>query len=771
MSDVLQRAKNRIRKELEATVKAVVTEDAAGKISREVNQAVCNAIEAIFIHGLKDAFFLKGSRYSKYPEPNFWPFVSKFTHRSIQSQISSQNQIKNEIGKGRTWIRIVLNDGALEHYVSMITKDTQQLQQFYNDSAFLRDGDKVETLIGYLKALAKVSLNAPTNSTFLNTWTPTPLVLAGLVQEKSVKVSNLMSPKKDVEAGNPVLNLLSPKTLSLKGSRSSLQSKEDDERSSVYSHPSIVDNELDTPTTSEVSTEVIVQRSKGRRRYMSHSSSEGQSLYSLSNSSSMQKLTDEQEEKETVMPAVYVQSKIDSKDGDSLQLGAVDKQHDVKQLEATTSGKFVPTLKEDDDRATIGDGMAVQQSQEHPSLSFDIAASSMKEFINDLEPEVQLKKSQELIETNFGDDPSPYDDSVDEKSLKLEANEETSPNEVYVPVNCGNSLVGKGWQISESSMSSAASSLNGSEHLIPFGEAMREVMHHQESIESKSDLDERSSEMFEKEEPVIIEAGELPDLAETNELSREKELYHTLITIPIEKGLDSQGFRCPNCRRSIGASFGTYRLCNFDGLHYCEHCFKRFVECPIPARIMFNWDHRPRAITRTAFETLQGVYEKPLFQVNEINRLLYTQAEDLDKIRRLREKLSLVSMYLLSCKQSVAEDLKRRLWPNDYLHTDIHLYSIKDLENIPTGVLERRLNTVINFAVEHVASCVLCIQKGFICEICNSRKVIYSFQTETTFRCKKCFSVYHKTCMEGKECPRCLRQKKNEQRLRQMESF
>lgn len=56
--------------------------------------------------------------------------------------------------------------------------------QFYCESAFLRDVDKVETLNGYLKALAKIPLNAPTNSTFLNNWTPSPLILAGLTKGK-----------------------------------------------------------------------------------------------------------------------------------------------------------------------------------------------------------------------------------------------------------------------------------------------------------------------------------------------------------------------------------------------------------------------------------------------------------------------------------------------------------------------------------------------------------------------------------------------------------
>lgn len=51
-----------------------------------------------------------------------------------------------------------------------------------------------------------------------------------------------------------------------------------------------------------------------------------------------------------------------------------------------------------------------------------------------------------------------------------------------------------------------------------------------------------------------------------------------------------------------------------------------------------------------------------------------------------------------------------------------------------TGAMERRLNTVIDFAIDHVLSCVLCIQKGFVCELCNSRQVIYPFQVETTHR-------------------------------------
>jgi hypothetical protein len=94
----------------------------------DVIQAICSVVEAVFIHGLKDAFFLKGSRYSKYPEPNFWPFISKFTPSYIKKQTHSLNQIKNEIGKARAFLRIVLNEGCLDQYVHIMSKDTGQLK-------------------------------------------------------------------------------------------------------------------------------------------------------------------------------------------------------------------------------------------------------------------------------------------------------------------------------------------------------------------------------------------------------------------------------------------------------------------------------------------------------------------------------------------------------------------------------------------------------------------------------------------------------------------
>lgn len=84
-----------------------------------------------------DAFFLKGSRYSKYPEPNFWPLIDKFTHGSIKKQINAFAQIKTPVGKSRAWLRVVLNEGALEHYIQMISRDDNQLRHAFIHQCFV----------------------------------------------------------------------------------------------------------------------------------------------------------------------------------------------------------------------------------------------------------------------------------------------------------------------------------------------------------------------------------------------------------------------------------------------------------------------------------------------------------------------------------------------------------------------------------------------------------------------------------------------------------
>ncbi|VDN22780.1 unnamed protein product, partial [Gongylonema pulchrum] len=173
--------KANLTNEFANVIKNAVSEYPSGAaLSHESTQTLCNVLEAVFIHGLRKAFFEKKPKGTKYPEPNFWPFVCKYTHRAVLDQIAASGQIKTEIGKSRAWLRILLNENTMENYLNLLSRNTVALSKFYEKWAFLRDSERVNVLLGYTKSMSRLLLNASVNSCFLNIWTPTPLILAGL---------------------------------------------------------------------------------------------------------------------------------------------------------------------------------------------------------------------------------------------------------------------------------------------------------------------------------------------------------------------------------------------------------------------------------------------------------------------------------------------------------------------------------------------------------------------------------------------------------------
>jgi hypothetical protein len=101
----------------------------------------------------------------------------------------------------QAWIRIVLNETSLEHYFIAFRREPDTLRSpfsplfdppspcriFYRHDACIRDDEESERMLGHLRVVAKLRINAPVNSTFLNSWTPTPLILAGLISGQPVR--------------------------------------------------------------------------------------------------------------------------------------------------------------------------------------------------------------------------------------------------------------------------------------------------------------------------------------------------------------------------------------------------------------------------------------------------------------------------------------------------------------------------------------------------------------------------------------------------------
>ncbi|XP_041487748.1 pleckstrin homology domain-containing family M member 3 [Microtus oregoni] len=244
-----------------------------------------------------------------------------------------------------------------------------------------------------------------------------------------------------------------------------------------------------------------------------------------------------------------------------------------------------------------------------------------------------------------------------------------------------------------------------------------------------------------------------------------------LTTLSLERGLTAQSFKCAGCQRSIGLSNGKAKVCNYSGWYYCGSCHvdDSFL---IPARVVHNWDTSKYKVSKQAKEFLEYVYEEPLIDIQQENPMLYLHAEPLATVVRLRQQLKSLRAYLFSCRAAVAEDLRRRIFPREYLLQHIHLYSLADLQQVIEGKLAPFLGKVIKFATSHVYSCSLCSQKGFICEICNNGEILYPFEDISTSRCESCGAVFHSECKEKSvPCPRCVRrelQKKQKSFWRQL---
>ncbi|XP_056007745.1 uncharacterized protein LOC125664377 isoform X3 [Ostrea edulis] len=230
--------------------------------------------------------------------------------------------------------------------------------------------------------------------------------------------------------------------------------------------------------------------------------------------------------------------------------------------------------------------------------------------------------------------------------------------------------------------------------------------------------------------------------------------------IATEKGLDAQNYQCGSCKRPVGFIYGKPRVCTFDGKYYCFECHEndRYY---IPAFILHNWDFRKHIVSKKSLAFLQDVEDHSVIDISAVNPKLYEHIKEMDQLQVLRRQLCHLKTYLFTCKQSIADEFRKSMWPKEYLYESTHTYTLADLLQVPSGQFMQSLKKSIKFATKHVYGCHLCSSKGFICELCNNPKVIYPFQTEDTIRCPKCKSVFHKSCKtDSVSCPKCTRRSK-----------
>lgn len=135
----------------------------------------------------------------------------------------------------------------------------------------------------------------------------------------------------------------------------------------------------------------------------------------------------------------------------------------------------------------------------------------------------------------------------------------------------------------------------------------------------------------------------------------------------------------------------------------------------------------------------------------------------MNKLQKLRIQLNFIRAYIFTCSDSTICELQKLLYGKEHIYEAIHLYSVSDLFLIQNGALEDMLKKIVNFGREHCLKCVLCSNKGFICEYCRRSKIIYPFDVDETMRCNTCGAVSHINCFNPQlPCPKCERKRKRQ---------
>lgn len=99
--------------------------------------------------------------------------------------------VSTDVGRCRAWLRLALNHGLLECYLTSLFREDSKLRAHYQPGALLLNAEEREVLLSYLQGLASLTFSLSYKSAVLNEWTTTPLALAGLCPTVQAEVLDL----------------------------------------------------------------------------------------------------------------------------------------------------------------------------------------------------------------------------------------------------------------------------------------------------------------------------------------------------------------------------------------------------------------------------------------------------------------------------------------------------------------------------------------------------------------------------------------------------
>ncbi|KAK3895030.1 hypothetical protein Pcinc_001238 [Petrolisthes cinctipes] len=685
--------------------------------------ALCNILEGVFIHGLRDSLgermssFL-GSDPDRMPVPNFWPVLLVISHRDIIEQVNELSFISSEVGRSRAWVRLALNTGQICSYLSVLIKDSHILKDYYKPTSFLRDYERSDMMVSILQPVSSITFCLATNAAVLNTWTQTPLVLAGLwapmleqhvASDPILAATDVASTVRDDSdpSGNTDVNNIPSSPVTDQMFEFIIGGTP--ETSFIRDYMDTHNNT--TTTTTATNTEDTNEDVKERRHTNTEGMKDGRYTKEKMKEGKYTHTEDMKEGRHTMSEGTK-----EGGGGYTKNTEGMEEDGRKQPLESTPSG-HLKSPSQDQNRGTVTKDYS---SDIINTLDFRVSSiESQLETSHNTNTSSTTSKNSYLRECSVDSMSNSMIEGSSDYTRIFSDNVPTDGFSIIMPVGLGG----------------AFSPTSPDPSTTPSVEVSNES--------SPSEVAERLN--------YEVLPRELPSDEDMNRL------LPLLTRLTNEKGLDSQLYKCYQCKAYIGMIYGKPRICSYDSKYYCYECHQDEGSV-VPARIVHNWDFTSYPVCCSNSVWLSAIYHRPLIDLRTVNARLYCHVEDLAELQVLRTQLLYVRAYLFTCRSGVGEKLNRMLWPREHLYEHVHLYSLADLQLVAAGQLVPQVRQAVTFGRDHIVKCEVCSARGFFCELCDDSNVIYPFQLGDTYTCGECYGVYHSVCSRRLgPCPRCVR--------------
>ncbi|ESO89962.1 hypothetical protein LOTGIDRAFT_124302 [Lottia gigantea] len=96
---------------------------------------LCENLDHALLHGLRHI------------TNGYWRVVTEYTRKGTVKEIQRYNRVTTNLGRGRAWLYLALNECLLESYIRCLMEDEKHIKKYYVKEALLLDQQRMNVLL------------------------------------------------------------------------------------------------------------------------------------------------------------------------------------------------------------------------------------------------------------------------------------------------------------------------------------------------------------------------------------------------------------------------------------------------------------------------------------------------------------------------------------------------------------------------------------------------------------------------------------------------